>query len=193
MTLANLLVAVLFCNEAARIAPPPAARTELNFLPVVGGDSDVGVGGGVIGDLAHLQPGVAPFLWRIEAAAFVTFKPGERSERLRIAFQDYYLALSIPQLTGSRRLRVDLTPSYCIGGAERYYGLGNASPPAPPAGMPRELGEYQRRRLAVTRCLGARGAGDGSSPAWRLNTPGSGSTSRRVACSPSSARVGPTR
>jgi hypothetical protein len=51
--------------------------TEFTALPVVGGDSDVGIGGGVITSLARVEPDLEPYLWRIEAVGMVTLKPSD--------------------------------------------------------------------------------------------------------------------
>ena len=51
-------VATLAAVAPARADPPPATQQapshrEVNVFPLVGGDSDVGVGGGAVGDVAE--------------------------------------------------------------------------------------------------------------------------------------------
>jgi hypothetical protein len=153
----ELLTAVMFFAQdtTGATAPPSRPKTELNFVPVVGGDSDVGIGIGVIGDLARLDPGFKPFRWRLELGAITTFKlegaqgTGTGTGAFTIPFQDYYLEMVLPQLTSSRRLRIEARPSFTWESTQKFYGVGNASPhPAP--GVPRGQTEYGRRRVALT-------------------------------------------
>jgi hypothetical protein len=126
-----------------------ASITELNMIPFIGGDSDVGIGIGVVGDLARLQAGVPPFGWRLEAAGFITFKPGEGTGKgLTIPFQDYYLLLAVPRLGHDGRLRVEVRPSFTDESTQRYYGLGNASP-RPPDEFPVARTLYRRRHASL--------------------------------------------
>jgi outer membrane protein assembly factor BamA len=148
-----LAVAVLCAETASRAAPPPGGKTEFNVVPVAGGDSDVGLGGGAIGDLARLRPGAEPFIWRLELGVFATFKPGDGERGFRSPYQDYYLELAVPRLT--EWLRLELRPSYTVDGTQRYYGLGNASPP-PPVDLPPSASQYERRRAAVIGSLRAK-------------------------------------
>lgn len=109
----------------------------------MGGDSDVGIGGGVLGDLASLLPGAKPpFRWRLEAAAFVTFKV-RTGEGLILPYQDYYLDYVVPRTGPGGNMRVDIRPSFTNEVTLRYYGMGNASPPQAP-GQPLEDLEYER-------------------------------------------------
>ena len=55
----------------------PEAHDELNVVPVAGGTTDIGVGGGFFAGLAHIRPGYEPYEWNIESAGFVTFAPGD--------------------------------------------------------------------------------------------------------------------
>src|SRR2546423_12075001 len=104
----GVFAALLLCAEEVASGAP---RTELNFVPLVGGDSDVGLGGGVAGDLARLDPRYAPYRWRVLLTAVTTFKPekargtGAGTGPLTIPYQDYVLDVDLPQLTSSRRVR----------------------------------------------------------------------------------------
>jgi outer membrane protein assembly factor BamA len=121
-------------------------KTELNFIPVVGGDSDIGLGLGVVGDLARLQPDYTPYRWRLEVAALLSGRLASGGEPFTIPFQDYYLLFTLPQLTASRRLRLELRPSYTDERIQRFYGVGNASPE--PADRSFAHTRYERRRVA---------------------------------------------
>ena len=50
------------------------AHNEFNLLPVAGGTTDIGVGGGYFAGLAHVQEGYDPYLWNIESAGLITVK-----------------------------------------------------------------------------------------------------------------------
>jgi hypothetical protein len=116
---------------AAGVAARQAPRTELNFIPFIGGDTDVGVGVGGAGDLSSWPAGGNPYRWRLEFAGMITFK-SQQGGGLQIPFQDYYLILAFPHLTPSGRLRLELRPSFTDETTQRYYGIGNASPRPPP-------------------------------------------------------------
>lgn len=96
----------------------------------------------------------APYRWRIENGAFVTFK---RREGLIVPYQDYYLLVTIPDVGSSGRLRLDLRGSYSKETTLKYFGIGNASPDPPP-GTPVADTEYgwtrpmlsARARIALT-------------------------------------------
>jgi len=127
----------------AAVQAQQAPRTEFNFIPFVGGDTDVGIGTGGAGDLSGLDPAHLPFRWRLEAAGMITFKSREGGG-VAIPFLDYYMMLAIPNLPPNRKLRLEIKPSYTDESTQRYYGLGNASPP-PPAGLARADWQYQRQ------------------------------------------------
>jgi outer membrane protein assembly factor BamA len=115
-------------------APPPPRR-EYVVVPLVGGDTDYGIGAGYLANVAGLRPDVEPFAWRVESAGFITFKAAGNggvasSEGWRNPYQDYYVLLQIPRFL-HRRLRLDLRPSFTRETTQHYYGLGNASV-APP-------------------------------------------------------------
>lgn len=116
-------------------ADPPAARTELGAFPLLGGDTDLGFGGGGFGSLARFDPGYTPYHYRIELAGAITFK--STSEGLRAPYQDIYVLIVLPELVPGR-MRLELRPSYTRENNLGYYGVGNAVP-APergPQGQP---------------------------------------------------------
>jgi outer membrane protein assembly factor BamA len=104
----------------------------------VGGSTDYGVGGGYLANVAGIPPDATdakPFVWRLESAAFLTFKaagPGDVASPGSWVnpYQDYYVLLQVPRFL-HRRLRLDVRPSFTRETTQHYYGLGNASV-APP-------------------------------------------------------------
>ncbi|HEX4338368.1 MAG TPA: BamA/TamA family outer membrane protein [Polyangiaceae bacterium] len=96
---------------------------EIDLFPLVGGSSDVGVGGGILGAVAHFVPGEKEYRWRIEASGIVTYNPG--SGLSHFPFTDVYTLLTVPNL--GRGVRLELRPSFTRETTQRYYGIGNAS------------------------------------------------------------------
>jgi hypothetical protein len=111
------------------------AKREFGIVPIAGGNTDYGLGGGFLTNIAGLDAAVAPYTWRLEAAAFVSFKAkdAEPSEWVN-PYQDYYFLLTVPHFL-NERLRLELRPSYTRETTQLYYGLGNASV-APPDEIP---------------------------------------------------------
>jgi hypothetical protein len=67
------------------------------LVPLAGGDSDVGIGGGAVASLAKFDPDFRPYRWRTEMLALTTFRPNGTGA-LEIPFQDYYLQIVAPNL-----------------------------------------------------------------------------------------------
>jgi hypothetical protein len=130
--LAVLLSAGLLPATQAH-AQQPALETAL--VPVVGGDTDIGVGGGAIGSIARPAQGRTPFLWKIEGAALGTFKLHKHSPRLEAPFQDAFVLMTLNHLWGDR-LRLELRAAFTRETNLRYYGLGNASAAPADADVP---------------------------------------------------------
>jgi hypothetical protein len=135
-----LAVAVVWLGVGA-VQTPRDPWTEVNFIPVVGGDSDVGIGFGGAADFVRLHPSYHPYRWRLEVVGFITFKG--QSGVVEIPFLDYYMMLAVPNLTASGRLRLELRPSVTSELTQKFYGLGNASP-LPPPGLPVADSRYGR-------------------------------------------------
>jgi hypothetical protein len=142
-------------EELPKEQPPPStapsglplpsaqpARREFNLVPIAGGDSDVGIGAGEIGDWARLQPGSGLYRWRLESGAFISFKLREHND-LIIPFQDYYLLLSQRNWGAEKRWTLDVRASFTNETTLKYYGIGNATPP-PPANLEVRDTEYGR-------------------------------------------------
>lgn len=118
--------AVLASAATARAADDEAKdhkATEVDLLPLVGGSSDIGIGGGILGAVAHFAPGEKQYRWRIETSGIITYKPS--GGRSHIPFVDVYTLVTIPDL--GRGVRLELRPSFTRENTMGYYGLGNAS------------------------------------------------------------------
>src|SRR5262245_29270018 len=89
---------VLFAAEAARAGDDraDAPHTERGLAAAVGGDTDVGIGLVGLGALTRMKPHVAPYVWRIEAGMFTTFKMPTHDAPLRFPYEDYFVLLTIP-------------------------------------------------------------------------------------------------
>ncbi len=102
----------------------PDGKTEVNVVPVVGGSTDIGVGGGAFGGIARVKKGYAPYIWNVEGAATITFLP--KNGKVESPYQDAYVKLTIPRFLGLP-LRLEVRPSYTWERTLGYYGVGNAS------------------------------------------------------------------
>ena len=131
----------IFAATLALGFAPCARAVEFNIFPIVGGDSDVGLGAGQVSDVARLGAVPEKYLWKLESGVFVTAKPQNGAPV--VPYQDYYLDLTVPELTASQRLRLEIRPSFTNETTLKYYGIGNASP-LPPPGVSIEDTEYQR-------------------------------------------------
>lgn len=120
-------------------APP---HNELNIVPVVGGSTDLGIGGGYFAGLARVKKGVIPYLWNIDSSGLITFKYSA-SGGLTVPYQDLYARLTIPRLFGSP-VRLEVRPSYTWESID-YFGMGNASSRAAADDNPnKNYSKYQR-------------------------------------------------
>jgi outer membrane protein assembly factor BamA len=126
--LATFAVALL-CSSP-RVAEAKDAKhekneTEFTPVPIVGGNSDIGPGGGVIVSLARVGPDYEPYFWRMEAATMTTFLPGD-GDKLSVPYQNYHVMLHMPHVRKNRfdlRLRASFTRESTL----KYYGIGNRS------------------------------------------------------------------
>ncbi len=127
-------------EEHSSITEPPNAndhddeqpRTDFNLVPVVGGSTDLGIGGGYFAGLARNQKYFDPFLWNIDSAGLITFKY-TKAGGITVPYQDIYARVTIPRLFDSA-LRLEVRPSYTWE-TLYYYGIGNASSTRAPPGV----------------------------------------------------------
>ncbi|HKA86496.1 MAG TPA: BamA/TamA family outer membrane protein [Haliangiales bacterium] len=122
-------VAVWAWAAAAPVRAADAPTTEVGIVPLVGGDSDNGIGFGALSTVARLDPAARPYEWKVDAGAFISFKVQDRT--LVVPYLDAYFEVTIPQFL-SDRLRLDVRPSFTRETTQRYFGLGNASPAPDP-------------------------------------------------------------
>lgn len=103
-------------------------RTELAALPILAGNSDIGVQVGGAAFVTRLADGLRPYAWKADLLLSLSLKPGP--DGVDIAQQAHDLRLDIPRFLGSR---VRVMPGLFV---ERhvnagYFGLGNATPVIP--------------------------------------------------------------
>lgn len=126
---AAFALASLGAREASGQPPPQKPPdTELDVVPIAGGDSDIGWGGGAVGALTRFAPGDdRRWAWQAQASVFLTFRA---SPSFDVPYQDEWLQLLVPNLLGGR-LRVQTRMAFTREAHIRYFGVGNATP-APP-------------------------------------------------------------
>lgn len=132
-------------EDEVEIPVEPPEKSEVTFVPLFGGDSDIGVGGGFLGSVARLAPARRPYAWRVESVALITFKPSSTGT-LDIPLQDYFARITLPHLVPNR-LRFEVRPSFTWLSTIKYYGLGNASKES--AAPPPRYNEFERINPAL--------------------------------------------
>jgi hypothetical protein len=118
------------------------AHNEFNLVPVAGGTTDIGIGGGYFMGFDRISPGKAPYLWNIESAGFVTFAP-RKGGGVIVPYQDDYVKLTIPRFILST-IELEIRPEYSWETTLQYDGLGDASSALLPTGAPNKYFEYGR-------------------------------------------------
>lgn len=134
--MAHCLRAIALCAllapapAPAQTDPPPSTSVprrrwiELTPVPIIGGDSDVGLGGGALVSIARISNIRRPYFWRVEAFAMTTLRSIDGE--LTVPYQDYYVLLVMPHVVRDRleiQARIAFTKMNL-----RYYGVGNDSP-----------------------------------------------------------------
>ena len=117
-------------------------HNEFNLVPVAGGTTDIGIGGGYFMGYDRVSPGMTPYVWDIESAAFVTFAPGAGGGVI-VPYQDLYVQLTVPRFI-IPSLELEIRPEYSWETTLGYYGLGDASSASIPAGDTEKFFEYGR-------------------------------------------------
>jgi hypothetical protein len=133
--------------DETKDAEPKEARTEFNVVPIFGGTSDQGYGGGGFFGLAKIEPGYKPYRWYLQGAAVATAFP-RGSDKAGLAFQDIYAELTVPRLFDMPVFFV-LRPSWTVEHSLGYYGVGNATTDTPPPGAQTNYFEYGRGHPAI--------------------------------------------
>lgn len=123
---AMLRFTLAFALAAFTLRPAPAlgSDTEFTLVPFVGGNSDVGWGGGYVTSIAGVEQGYDPYVYRVESAGTITFQP--EGDSVRVPYIDDYLLLMFPHVIKDR-LRIEARLSYTREATLKYYGIGNAS------------------------------------------------------------------
>jgi hypothetical protein len=99
-------------------------RYEPGVLPVLAGDSDVGLQFGAFGQLARFRGGLRPYAWRMQLVAVASVNEGATGTEL--PYREARFRIDWPHAgIASLRLLADL--SYLRTTNYGYYGLGNAS------------------------------------------------------------------
>ncbi len=125
MTCARSMLTAALGASAIALAPPSrgeeADRYELGALPVIAGDTDVGVKLGAFGQLARFEDGRYPYAWRVQMLGAMSVRAGAY-----LPYREGMLGLDWP-LPGSWPLRLFGQLSYQQTTNYGYYGVGNDS------------------------------------------------------------------
>jgi surface antigen Omp85-like protein len=121
---------------------PEAAHNDFTIVPVAGGSSDIGFGGGFFAGLTRIHKGYDPFVWHLEAAGFVSF--ASRNQALDLPYVDLYSKVTITRFLGVP-LQLEIRPSFTEELTLYYYGMGNASSAIPPTRQSVDFFHYARR------------------------------------------------
>jgi hypothetical protein len=121
---------------------------EFNLLPIVGGSTDIGLGGGYFAGYTRLKPGFEPYLWSLESAALVTFKPGDGGG-VGVPYADLFVKWSAPTTLAGQPLRLEVRPSYTAETTILYYGIGNQVQRSQSDGKPASFTHFKRSHPAL--------------------------------------------
>ena len=105
-------------------APPGDGKTDPNFVPIGGGSTDIGAGGGFFAGLTRQKRGYVPYRWDIQSAMFAAARIENGGPLL--SYLDAYVKATVPRL-GEAPLQLELRPSVTRETTLDYYGMGNAS------------------------------------------------------------------
>jgi hypothetical protein len=136
--LLSSVVAASLVARQARAEELDPERTELAGVPVVAGNSDIGLQVGIVGSATRFHGDARPFWWKLDAVASSSGKIDDAG--FRLVQHSYLVRLETPALLGGR-LRADVRASARRTINSGYYGLGNAAP-APPRDADHRLYEY---------------------------------------------------
>ena len=137
------------------------SKTEFTPVPIVGGSSDIGFGGGLVVSLARVEPQSKPYLYRVELATTTTVK--SELGNLKIPYQDDYVLLSLPHAVRNR-LKLELRAAFTHEATEKYYGIGNAVMVPENRSLDDPFYEYERTHVTLSADGTLRVAG----PIWLL-------------------------
>jgi hypothetical protein len=121
-------------------------RFEPALLPLVAGDSDIGIEVGAAATLSLFGDGIAPYRWNMDLVVAASFKgvPGG----VEMAQQSYLWDIDVPALAGGK-LRVNPFAEFRRTVNQGYFGLGNASSATQPAGSSNRYFQYTHEEGGV--------------------------------------------
>jgi outer membrane protein assembly factor BamA len=93
-----------------------------------------------------VKPGFEPFLWSLESAALVTFKPADAGGVV-VPYTDVFVKWTLPRLFGAP-IRLEVRPSFTAETTILYYGIGNQVPKAS-VGEPASYTTFKRAHPAL--------------------------------------------
>ena len=105
-------------------------RFEWAGFPIIGGNSDIGVMGGVAATFTRFREGVFPYFWNLDVVLSASAKD---DPSITFIQQADVLRLDAPDLA-NHHLRLDTRASFTRTINEGYYGIGNASTANPAPG-----------------------------------------------------------
>jgi hypothetical protein len=114
-------------------------RVEPAGLPIIEGDSDVGIGIGVVLGLTRFGHGQEPYIWGFDLVATTTFKDGPNG--IEVTQYHGVASLDVPGLWDGR-LRISPLVRYERTINSPWFGRGNASAGRPPPDADGEPGRY---------------------------------------------------
>jgi hypothetical protein len=115
-------------------------------FPLLGGDSDIGFEFGVVGTLSHFDEGIVPYQWNMDVVLALSLKNGPSGEE--ITQQSYQWNVDVPELFGGK-VRLNPQLLYYRTVNQLYYGIGNASSAARPAGADARYFEFDDRQARL--------------------------------------------
>ncbi len=107
-------------------------RMEFGGLPIIAGNTDIGIQFGAAATITKFYDDAAPYLWNIDVLLSASLKSD--SEGTRFIQQSHLLRIDAPALLGGM-LRVDSRLSFERTVNAGYYGIGNATSELPAAGQ----------------------------------------------------------
>lgn len=122
--------------------PQDTTRDTTDVVPIAGGSSDVGVVLGAVASFSRVPPNRGLYAWKVDASAVAA---ADRIDgKLDLPYQEAFVKITYTRLLGTRAM-LTLRPSYMWEKRVYYYGIGNASVDAAPAGRTRRFYQYGRR------------------------------------------------
>jgi len=115
-------------------------RYEPAVLPIIGGNSDIGLQLGVAATLSRFADGIVPYAWNMDLVVSLSFKGTPTGTEL--AQQSYVWDIDVPGLAGGR-LRLNPFAEFRRTVNQGYFGLGDASNGVRPPGSDSRYFQYQ--------------------------------------------------